>query len=851
VIAVPDRGLGSPDRVRYARASQPEVWLEAPRTGFVGAIVSTLRDGVDRVVWAWPARPDNGFVTAAVGLREARAVIERATVVLWPWRSAATHAARSILVHAEDVAASAGRRAPVGIERPARREDSSLQVATESLCMVELRLNDLLRSSHRRGQPSPATTTDENSRHPTLLETTSVFPPMDARAPAAYERDPHQVLRRVRRYTTLETIPDHVARIGDPVLAPFAAMGLPSDRRDVSRCLAHERFARQGIDVIVVDLTRGSRTGLSADWRRDLQFLLDAVGAASLPRRPPVVALCDEGFVMHGADAVLARSVAAAIPGRRHVVRSGAVVLRTGIFATPGAAPVPELPPLPCDADVKDASLRPLRERLITLARSLRESGQAAAAVAVGSALRVVSAFASLPLGISEAKSTALVLFDGDGREDVKARSLFYPSSRLQRMADAAAVAPEFAADIRAVLEDLSSHIAQWDGATPVSLKLRSILADPAWNARDVLLVLPDTRTTDVFLVSDSAIDCGCTVIDGSTFAEHAETGWRRIIIVRPDSKAVRGLLTLRNAPTFTLLLGDSAGAVPIAFELEQIASISDFAPFARRARALADALRRGGADAATIDIAEPEFHYRLPTAEDFIDLAQAADDYAGPTVRLRLESGARAAYRPGGDVLLFTPDATRAFTRVEAQDVRTGDSILVLRKDIRDRLSDALLRSRKTAAQLKVYHERVAAYRRRLAGATMRAKAREVLGAMRAIDPLTSEHEIPNIIRWLSVEPSDAPQQPRAARDRRRFRLFVQAVGLDTATADAFWDHAILPVRAYSAVEGHVFNRRIVQFVIDPEGVAAGVGWSGYRDLWQAVVDSVERVTDKEVTHG
>jgi hypothetical protein len=121
----------------------------------------------------------------------------------------------------------------------------------------------------------------------------------------------------------------------------------------------------------------------------------------------------------------------------------------------------------------------------------------------------------------------------------------------------------------------------------------------------------------------------------------------------------------------------------------------------------------------------------------------------------------------------------------------------------------------------------------------------------MRLIDASIGEHEIPNLIRWLSVEPSDTPQPPHAARDRRRFRLFVQAAGLDAPTADAFWDLAILPVRAYSTVEGHAFNRRIVQFVVDPEGVAAGTGWYGYRDLWQAVVDSVECVTEKEVTHG
>jgi hypothetical protein len=62
-----------PGRTRYARASAPDAWLEAPHKGFVGAIINSMEDGRDRVVLAWPSRPDNGFVAAALALREARA----------------------------------------------------------------------------------------------------------------------------------------------------------------------------------------------------------------------------------------------------------------------------------------------------------------------------------------------------------------------------------------------------------------------------------------------------------------------------------------------------------------------------------------------------------------------------------------------------------------------------------------------------------------------------------------------------------------------------------------------------------------------------------------------------------
>jgi len=720
--------------------------------------------------------------------------------------------------------------------------------------MVELRLNDLRQAVGGAGSAGRGSEPRVAERrfvlHPTLLETTSVFPPIVGSAGAAYVADADQVLKRVRSRTNLDTMPpEHVARIGNPLAAPFALMGLPTLRSDVARCLAHERFARSGLDAVVVDLTKMARMTLSVDWRRDLLSLLDAIGCASLLSRPGVVVLCEDAFVMHGAEAVL-RSQAGPIH-RPRPMRCGALILRNGILQIPGqdAASLSPLQPLPATADVKDAGLRPIRERLLGLARQLREAGHAASAHVVGRTLRVLSAFASLPLGLVEARNTADVLFPGDGQDEVKARTQFFPTSRLQALADVEASAPEFAADLREAFDAVKSRIARWEGATPVSLKLRTLLEDAGWNARDVLLVLPDARTADVFVVSDRGIECSCTVIEAAALVEHATQEWRRLLIIRPEPTTMRALVTLPTTPGQVLLLGDCAGIPSLTVELEQLASIAEFAAFAARARGLLDALAQGGADA-TLDVGEAEYHYRVPAVEDFIDLAQAGDGYLGPTIRLRSESGARAAYRPGGDVLVFTPDAVRPFTPTAAEDVQIGDSILVLRKEIRDRLSEALLRSRKTAAQLRVYHERIAQYRGRLIGTTRRARAREVLAAMRAIDPTIGDHEIPNIIRWLSVEPSDAPQPPRAARDRRRFRVFVQAAGLDIVTADAFWNLAIVPVRAYSTVEGHAFNRRIVQFVVDPEGVAAGAGWNEYRDLWQAVVDSVECVTDKEVTH-
>src|SRR5262249_12812362 len=152
-------------------------------------------------------------------------------------------------------------------------------------------------------------------------------------------------------------------------------------------------------------------------------------------------------------------------------------------------------------------------------------------------------------------------------------------------------------AEIRTVFDEVKAHVQRWEEATPVSLKIRRLLDDPEWNARDVLLVLPDARTMDVFIVSDVGITCDCTVMDAAGFVRSADAECRRIIVVRPEPKVIRALMTMRATVSRILCLGDAAGAASVATELELIASIPDFTPFAARAQSLDNALKRGGAD--------------------------------------------------------------------------------------------------------------------------------------------------------------------------------------------------------------------------------------------------------------
>jgi hypothetical protein len=716
-------------------------------------------------------------------------------------------------------------------------------MSREALCLVELRLRDLLASQADQAKPQ---SDGLAAYHPTLLETTAVFAASESEL--VYVPDADQVLKRVRRHRKLATTSDRIAEVGDPLVTPFAIMGLnPTDRAELTRCLHYERFVTHGLDAVIVDLTRTARRALELDWQRQLLALLIALDIRDLPRRPPIVILCEDAFTMHSADLIVRKHYEGARSGR-HLLKHGALLLNVGLLEAPGTPKVPELLPMSFAADIKDASLAPLRDRLVGLSRHLREAGLANAAITVGKGLHALSTFASLPLGIKEARENASILFEGDGREEETARSLFFPTAVLQPMAEIVSAAPELAADIRALSDEIWSRVGRWEQDTPVSLKLAHLLSDPEWNAHDVLLVMPNACTADVFLVSDLGVSCACTVVNVSQLAKRASSKrWRRIMIVSPEPMALRTLLTMHISPSRVLLLGDAAGISLIAAELRLLASIPEFSVFAGRTEALTAALNRGGA-AENIEIDEVEYRYRLPTAENLIDLTQTSAGYTGEVARFTLEGGGRIAYRPGSDVLVFTPDEVRHFRKVAARDVEIGDSILVLRKEIRDRLSDALSRSRKTAAQLRRYHEAVVRFCQHLPGDTVTTKARHVLAAMRAIDPSIGNHEVPNIKRWLCVEPSDSPQQPRAPRDQQRFSVFMKAAGIDTALADGFWNLAIVPVRTYSIEEGLDFNRRIVQFIMDPEGVAAGMSWCKYDDLWQAVVDSVDRVIHKEI---
>jgi hypothetical protein len=531
----------------------------------------------------------------------------------------------------------------------------------------------------------------------------------------------------------------------------------------------------------------------------------------------------------------------------------GAYLQEPGLLGPSGILP-DGAAPIIFDADIKDASLAGLRNDLLSLGRKFREGGHSLAADAVSKALAFLRRSASLPIGLREAREIVDILHDGDDEVDVAVRGLFRPKVALGPLAVAANFIPEFGSEAIRLIAEIERRAASWEEETPVSAKLTAILQDLTWNIETTALIIPDRRTADVYLSADRAVAGRCMIVDASGLSALLETKQpTRLIIVGPTPEVVRALLITPIAPERVLLLGDTAGIALLSAEVSPLVRIKAFAPIAERARAMMSALQRGGADE-KLDLVEAEFRVAATVQEGEIDLTRSGEVYRGEILHITTSRSHRLAYRPNSDVLEFSPGEARPFERIQAREVRRGDQILVLDAAVREPIRNAIAGSRESLKQLALYHDRIAAIRAGTPGSSDSDKARHVLAAMRALDPMTGAHELQNVIRWLTADKApgntDGGRQPRAARDWPRFRLFMQAVGVDAHSADLYWRAAIVPARSYRVHEGYLFNQRVVQFVLDPEGTAAGAAaWKTMPGLWQLVLSAVDEVTDIRTT--
>lgn len=813
-------------------------------------IVDAIEDGVDRTLLAWPFSPLPGFSAASIALREARASgrLADATVGFWPWRAGATWSARTILVHPGDIQQAAAK---IATELQSPKPWARDNLAHQSQYLLELRLGDLAASGATESPDAPARSV--LVRSPTLLETTSVFAPFSGDG-VPYRADADQVLRRVRDHTHMgdrnAKLGEHVAAVGDPLRAPFALFGLPPEARAerLSLFLRAQRFVDTGLDAVVVDVSRTGRSEISEVWEKRLVVLAEALDQIA-GRRPPIVVLADDAFSARKAMRILRSHAGALRPRRRSPMETGAYLPDPAPFAS--AADLKSgLSSVRFQADIKDASLARVRQNLVKLGRGLREAGQSKCAEGVSQALSLLRRSASLPIGLEEARGISDVLFDAEDEVDQAARALFRPKMALAGLASVRDVAAEFGQAANELVKVIQAKMDTWSADTPVSAKLSVILGDANWNNRDTLIAIGGRRVTETYLGSDRAVTCDCAVIDhGGLRDELAKAPYRRLILVGPTPAVLRTLLTAAETPEQVLLLGDAAGSALALAEIEPIGKIDAFSPIAERAKALLEALHKGGADE-KLDLAEAEFRIAAAVPEGQIDFTQAGEQYRGDVVHVRTQRGHRLAYRPTSDVLLASPGEARPFERASAQNLKAGDRLLVLNEDIREPIRRALAGSREALSQLQLYHDHINQVLAATPGVSVADKARHLLAVMSSINPAMGSNEIPNITRWLMAGQAaagpDGVRQPRAARDWARFQVFMEAADVTPPLADLFWRAAIVPARSYRAQEGYFFNQRVVQFVRDPEGASLGsAAWAAMPELWRSVLDAVDEVTE------
>ena len=186
---------------------------------------------------------------------------------------------------------------------------------------------------------------------------------------------------------------------------------------------------------------------------------------------------------------------------------------------------------------------------------------------------------------------------------------------------------------------------------------------------------------------------------------------------------------------------------------------------------------------------------------------------------------------------------------------IQQGDQIPVFRKGLVSLLRSAIVSSSRTAKSIAGYHTFIAGMRETIPGSDLSEKAWTVLRRMQAADPSfkTSEHS--NVRRWLRADQQALAQEsertirPEAARDWKRFLLFITALGADEATARIFWTAMIVPTRSFSVQEGALFHDHLSAFLVDPEGAMSSIS-KGHSasDVMEAIRDAVDVVTSVKI---
>lgn len=834
--------------VRYERTSDDnETLVLAEGLTIITTIHQSMADRADRILQTWPSKPENAFIIAATSVLEGRlhGKLRHASVGLWPWRSSLTAAARSILVEPKELLDTA--RTAVNDLREGK-DWIKPEVAMEEYQLLLMRLQDL--------QPKAGFIV----RRPTLLEITPVFTPSDehlrtrGRRPI-YEVVPDQFLNRIRNHTLIGKMADNAAqkvhRIGDPMVSPYAVFGLPTDTRTLNACLRFERFSRLGLDVIIADLTRPARELMGRRWEKHLKTLLEALVYLG-PARPGVVVVCDDAFVAHKANEIFKAKAKDTKPPRRFPERRGVLLPLPSLLSSAASmakAPL-ALPSIKWEIDLKDGSLVDLRDKLLSLAQKLDEAGLDDHSRAVKLGLQFVRRIVALPVGFTKARTIIEILYPGDDERDTVMRGRYFRDHALYPLNQSIADGGVFTSDLKDAYDAILRKVDQWADTTPIALKLGSVLR-AVQQPEDHLLVFPSKSDCDIYQSEDAWLTCRVPVIEARALRFVLESGHRKhLILVQPDIETFRTLLLHPNTPPSVIVIGDASGARLLAGELRPLIDLDGFATVRDRVKPLLDAISKSekdlGGEDPDLEVVVPKDYRTL----DFTQEDESGSNYSGTIVRIRTWGGYTINYRANAWVLRTTPNEVRAFEKVHANKLAKNDAILVMSRPLMMLLREHFARMPKTLENLRQYHTAVASRVPDIPGKSISDKAREILRRIQLIEPKFEDHEHSNIKRWLNVQENtvDNPAaMPFAPKTLRRYKLFMDALGIHKSLAEVYWNVGIRATRAYRIREGLHFHERAVDFVIDPESTLTKDRDGELAALWQIIIQNVDMIENME----
>lgn len=837
-----------PGPVRYGRTSDAnDTLVLAEGLPIIAIVHQSMADRADRILQTWPSKPENVFIISAMSILEGRlhGKLRHASVGLWPWRSSLTAAARSILVEPEELL-EAARTAVNDLQE--RKDWIKSEVAMEEYQLLLMRFQDL--------QPKGGFVV----RRPTLLEITPVFGPSDehlrsrGRQPV-YDATPDQFLKRIRNYTLIgnakmaDNMVPWLRRVGDPMVSPYAVFGLPTDTRTLSACLKFPRFARLGLDVIIADLTRTARE-LMGRWEKNLKTLLEVLANMG-QARPGVVVICDDAFVARKANEAFKAKAQNIKPPRRFPERRGVLLplsslLNSSAFKEKEQA----LPPIKWNIDLKEGSLVDLRDKLLSLAQRLDNAGLDDHSRAVKLGLQFVRRIVALPVGVTQARTIIEILYPGDDERDTVMRGRYFRDHALHQLSQAIADGGVFTSDLKGAYDAILMKVDQWAVTTPIALKLGSILG-AVLQPEDHLLVFPSKSDCDIYHSADAWLTCQVPVIEARALRFILETGQRKqLILVQPNIETIRTLLLHPNTPPSVVVIGDASGARLLAGELRPLIDLNGFAAVRDRAKPLMEAIGKSekdlGGEDPDLEIVIPKDYLTL----DFTQGDESGSNYSGTIIRIRTSGGYTINYRGNAWVLRTTPDEVRAFQKVQASKLAENDAILVMSRPLMLLLREHFARMPKTLENLRQYHKAVASRVRDLPGKHISDKAREILRRIQRVESKFEDDELSNIKRWISVQEStvdDPAAMPFAPKTLRRYKLFVEALGIPKALAEVYWNVGIRPTRAYRIREGLHFHERAVDFVIDPESTLTKDCDGELAALWQIIMQNVNVIEKTE----